>query len=285
MPTKGSTCQRLLLQLLPEPPSSLPAGRPPTWARAAAPAVAALDLLVAHVAGAGEGGSLRGWRAEAGQGGPRVRAARLAARLLVRAGRCGRAQPATPRQDGQAPLMAQGLQGAGHGGRDASATSGASWPWAARRQPGPSQSTPVPPSQHQGGPPHRGVVQVVQHHHGRVLGAAQRVKLVVVALAEAEEGLRARGKAGGHMSVGPAGTPATRRQAGRQRGSGMPKRVRGRCGGKRRRPPTVRVSKNSFSISCTVSTVAGMRGLRAGSSSPICMPAGRPLPCPAHSAE
>lgn len=48
--------------------------------------------------------------------------------------------------------------------------------------------TPHPPAG-----PHRGVVQVVQHHHGRVLGAAQRVKLIVVALAQAEECLRAPG--------------------------------------------------------------------------------------------
>ena len=34
------------------------------------------------------------------------------------------------------------------------------------------------------------VVQVVQHHHAAVLGAPQRVELVVVALAQGQEGLR-----------------------------------------------------------------------------------------------
>ena len=39
-----------------------------------------------------------------------------------------------------------------------------------------------------------GVVQVVQHHHGAVLGPPHGVKLVVpVALAQVEEGLRGRG--------------------------------------------------------------------------------------------
>ena len=35
-----------------------------------------------------------------------------------------------------------------------------------------------------------GVVQVVQHHHAAVLGAPQRVKLVVVALAQRQERLQ-----------------------------------------------------------------------------------------------
>ena len=34
------------------------------------------------------------------------------------------------------------------------------------------------------------VVQVVDHHHAAVLGAPQTVKLIVVALAERQEGLR-----------------------------------------------------------------------------------------------
>lgn len=109
---------------------------------------------------------------------------------------------------------------------------------------------------------HRGVVQVVENHHGRVLGAPQAIKLVVVALAQRQEGLQR-------------GVPMRRacmcvlwmqgrgeRRAGRwarcaaRAGAGDPLRNLWRP--QAAPTPTVRVPKNSFSISGTVSTVGGM---------------------------